>query len=186
MEYFFQAGAPLYIENTKFGPVLIIFGYFVANVRAEIVRCCSKIGKYQVCYIVLAITQLFSQRGIPTASEYFYYERKVVGTNCPPSMPGTHELLSVLQKICKWFIILKVLSVHSLNPEIPKIVLSYKEGTQAPHQKMTKNKNDFPLRHHNSSNSINSSLRGILYPLCTLLILAVETGKAMYMQCKQC
>ena len=81
-------------------------------------------------------------------SEIIYYERKVVGTICPPSMPATHEVLSVLQ-ICKWFvIILKVLSVHSLNPEIPKIILSYKGGTQATHQKMTRNKNDFPLRHH--------------------------------------
>ena len=98
-----------------------------------------EIDKYQVLYIVLPNTQLVQQRGIPTASEYFYYERKVVGTNCPLSMPGTHEILSVLQKICEWFIILKVLSVHSLNPEISKIVLSYKGGTQAPHHEMNRN-----------------------------------------------
>ena len=60
MVYFIQAGAPTSIEHTNFGPILIIFVYFVENLlehktcdilAAELLRliidsskvvCCSK------------------------------------------------------------------------------------------------------------------------------------------------
>ena len=53
---FFQAGAPLIIENAKFWPVLATFGYFVTNLRTfwcpfhRPKKCggAPKIDRYQV------------------------------------------------------------------------------------------------------------------------------------------
>ena len=221
---------PLLAQKTTIWLHLVYLTRMYALFGPEQCGVASKLTNIRYCTLCfLVCIQLDQQRGIPTASEYFYYERKVVGTNCPPSMPEKHEVLSELQRICKWFIILKVLSVLSLNPEIPERVFSYKGSTQASHQKMTRNKNDFLLRHHllapyvlqqskqfqagwqkleafrRGQKSIknvrqvrvyyfrdkcvvfacnckftNLFLFGILYPLCTLPILAVETGKAMY------
>ena len=65
--FFFQAGAPLSIENAKFWPVLATFGYFVTNLRTfwcpfhRPKKCggAPKIDRYQVWVRVVLFSHLF-------------------------------------------------------------------------------------------------------------------------------